>query len=327
MSISKTTLSPLFLEAVEGLLAGQAIHATQPDISFGRTDQNDVVLAEHVISRQHAILKKIEHRLYILDLGSKNGTFLNGTRIKANENIPLNAQDILQIGTTIFHVHAQNVTRNTSTKNPADSHKPSPQPYEHQPGLPSAAAFTPDTKLDKIPTRRKLSPRAILYGSMALVLMLVYVSYEYDKRFKSKSKLKTERQESKINIPESFSPDEETSQKIPTPQEADILITQAQSAIRFEDYRKAIRLFEQVLKVRPEDDKILSYYDVAKKNLYQKIKVHQNIAVIEIEKLNFEKAQDHWIRISELIQGLDPEKYSEAQTQIESIQNMMNKSP
>jgi hypothetical protein len=50
------------------------------------------------VSRLHAVLKKEEDQVYVMDLGSSNGTYLNGVRLKPNESQVLNHGDILSLG-------------------------------------------------------------------------------------------------------------------------------------------------------------------------------------------------------------------------------------
>jgi len=51
-------------------------------VRIGRTAHNDIPLEHHGISREHAIITQDQGAYYITDLGSRNGTFVNGRAIE-----------------------------------------------------------------------------------------------------------------------------------------------------------------------------------------------------------------------------------------------------
>ncbi len=70
---------------------------------IGRSSQADVPLNDPETSRQHASLQAAAGALYVTDLGSRNGTFLNGKRL-ASEGIELKVGDHVDVGNTRIEV-------------------------------------------------------------------------------------------------------------------------------------------------------------------------------------------------------------------------------
>ena len=73
-------------------------------ITIGRKEDNSVVLQDRHTSGNHAKLIVKENNLYIQDLHSTNGTFVNGRKISTN--VKLLGREEIQIGTTVFRVLA-----------------------------------------------------------------------------------------------------------------------------------------------------------------------------------------------------------------------------
>lgn len=71
----------------EGQLAGQSLTIDINDFMIGRGSTCNLTLPERQVSRHHARIVYEESRYYVYDLGSKNGTHLNGKRIEGTAEI------------------------------------------------------------------------------------------------------------------------------------------------------------------------------------------------------------------------------------------------
>lgn len=97
----------------EGHGAGETLRFDQPEVTFGRVTDNDVVLYDPDVSRKHFSIV-LEGDCYVLkDLGSSNGTQLNGEMIDA---YPLSSGDEIQVGQMIFEFKAGAPRRNLPAK-------------------------------------------------------------------------------------------------------------------------------------------------------------------------------------------------------------------
>jgi len=90
------------LEVVRGALGRTRFAITRAVCSIGRTEENDIVIADESVSASHATILMKAGSWYVVDLRSANGTFVDGYRV-AGERM-LSAGSLLTIGQvkTIF---------------------------------------------------------------------------------------------------------------------------------------------------------------------------------------------------------------------------------
>ena len=84
--VSRSTLSPdvrrLRLRVVDGAGAGRTFDSTGEKTSIGSHPLNDVLLDERTVSRFHCELLVDEKAVWVKDLGSRNGTIVDGVTVK-----------------------------------------------------------------------------------------------------------------------------------------------------------------------------------------------------------------------------------------------------
>ena len=76
--------------------------------TIGRDAACDLVLADASVSRWHAALKRCASGWMLDDLGSTNGTWLNGWRVR--ECVPIRPDDQVSFGAMTFMVAARRST-------------------------------------------------------------------------------------------------------------------------------------------------------------------------------------------------------------------------
>jgi hypothetical protein len=75
--------------------AGEAFNVTGERMTIGRSPEAEIFLDDVTVSRNHALLVARRDGLYIDDLGSLNGTYVNRRRIESHR---LQNGDELQVG-------------------------------------------------------------------------------------------------------------------------------------------------------------------------------------------------------------------------------------
>ncbi len=87
--------------------------------TLGRQMDCTICLASKQVSRQHAQVLFEQGQHFIEDLGSSNGTYLNGQRLTPHTPAPFTERDTVQIGPYVFSLRSAAAT-STSTAAPAD---------------------------------------------------------------------------------------------------------------------------------------------------------------------------------------------------------------
>ena len=93
------------LQAITGEFTGQEI-SVQRDMLVGRHQDAEILLQSTDISRKHAALLFRDDHIWVKDLKSTNGTFVNGERVEQEQEIELHDGDMLQFASFMFMILA-----------------------------------------------------------------------------------------------------------------------------------------------------------------------------------------------------------------------------
>ncbi|HEY46550.1 MAG TPA: FHA domain-containing protein [Anaerolineae bacterium] len=153
---------------------GMVFELTKEVTLFGRDVTNDIVLADAEVSRQHARLTHTPGGYVLEDLGSTNGSFVNGERLIAPRT--LNQGDLIGFGENVtLNFEAVSPDAAATIASPAAAPTPSPLPGQPapqphvSPGAPLATPI-PGIPGEEIAQKRRLP---ILAGGGCIIVLLI----------------------------------------------------------------------------------------------------------------------------------------------------------
>jgi len=167
---------PPHLSGIRGPLTGRTFALGDQPLTIGRAADNLVVIASPRASRHHAHIRREGAAFVLYDLGSANGTLVNGQRV---QRAVLQPGDLIDIGDEVFRFeagHQQDATLLSAPQAqppaypsqpqapPAYPPQAQPPAYPSQPQAPPAyppQAHPPSTRRRQRlpPTRRRRNPR------------------------------------------------------------------------------------------------------------------------------------------------------------------------
>ena len=85
---------PKLIVSIDGVVIKE-VALTKERTTLGRRPYNDIVIDNLAVSGEHAVLLMNGAEVFIEDLNSTNGTYVNGKSVKKQ---PLNHEDVVEIG-------------------------------------------------------------------------------------------------------------------------------------------------------------------------------------------------------------------------------------
>ncbi len=133
-------------------------------LSIGRSDQNDLVLPDGLLSRRHCKLYFSDGALFVSDLATVNGTIVNGRTI--SDDVKLSAGDVLQLGDTFIDI----VTASGAAGAAAPAPVLKPDSERARTAGPAIADLGLSGEKDTVKPSRKLLG-GVIAGAVSLVLV------------------------------------------------------------------------------------------------------------------------------------------------------------
>lgn len=169
-------LPQLQLVVHAGPLAGKGFPITGDSLTFGRGPDNDIALDDTQVSRNHARLFKHGDEVIIEDLGSTNGTLVNGKPI-TGQHI-LQPADIISIGSSVFGVRGFSAPQTIGVTQIAMERRNYPPPVPAASTLPQASPTVSPRPAPKAPAAQSSGGFNMLLigGILALVIVVLAIA-------------------------------------------------------------------------------------------------------------------------------------------------------
>ena len=115
---------------LNGKLAGQEMHLQEGQYTLGRAEECQITIQEQGVSKKHLQMEVSKDEIFIEDLNSSNGTFVNGVKVRESKIKP---QDKISLYQCTFDIirHSGNLQPSSAEQLPT-----------HQPGQPTFPTAT-----------------------------------------------------------------------------------------------------------------------------------------------------------------------------------------
>ncbi|MFW6147959.1 MAG: ATP-binding protein [Thermodesulfobacteriota bacterium] len=102
------------LYVIDGPAKGTSFSLNESVTTLGRSRDNDIVLSDIAVSRCHATFAIKDGKIYVTDLGSSRGIYVDGERITPGTEAEVRTDSTIMIGTTLLSLREESLA-STST--------------------------------------------------------------------------------------------------------------------------------------------------------------------------------------------------------------------
>src|SRR5215207_5289385 len=133
---------PKMIVSIDGVVIKE-VQLTKDRTTLGRRPYNDIVIDNLAVSGEHAVLQLTGNEVYLEDLNSTNGTYVNGKAVKKqllqnSDTVEVGKYKIKYINEAAGPTFEKTMIMKAGSVVPPASHAPAPQAYV------APSAYAPD---------------------------------------------------------------------------------------------------------------------------------------------------------------------------------------
>lgn len=93
------------IHVIDGPITGASFNLTHGITTVGRSSDNDICITDIGVSRHHAKFLKKNGKIFIIDLGSRHGVFVDGKKIAQGREVEIQKDTTIRVGNTVLSFH------------------------------------------------------------------------------------------------------------------------------------------------------------------------------------------------------------------------------
>ena len=315
---------------------------------IGRTPDNDITLSERGVSRYHAMFAFENGELWIQDLDSKNGTFVNRKRILKAK---ISDRDVVYFGECSLRLKSDFAETYTGAVH-KETHDKNNTAFEDIKFKLSGFVRTPPgkftvfaisfviplliTSLFPNPPKAKVETKTSAVEEQSIEPAIIKPSPVTQETFEPLPVQTPSAQEENFVAMQTPTAEETTvtmttqtpspttqASSIPDPEQLNIWKEKASTAFQMGDFAAAHRWYKKILSGEPSDEKAVAKLQDTESKLKELITSYEENGMREFEKLNYDKAISEWTKVLSLSEEFDPATYQRTLTRIQDAKEKL----
>ena len=95
------------LYVIDGPMKGTSFVLGDGVTTIGRLSDNDICITDSAVSRHHAKFFRKDDKIFIIDLQSSHGVFVDKRKIGSGEEVKIQQESVIRVGNTVLSLSAE----------------------------------------------------------------------------------------------------------------------------------------------------------------------------------------------------------------------------